>query len=139
MTRREQILTALAVALGTPGSPLPRNEADLDLLQPGVPLVVLHDGVPGQPEVTMSPLTYHYEHRADLDVMVIDGDATAAFDALVEAIGIRLAVDRTLGGLCDWVEAEAPAPSDVPVEGSQPIRAASIGLVLFYATPDPLG
>ncbi|MFN7224468.1 MAG: acyl-CoA transferase [Paracoccaceae bacterium] len=138
MTRREQILTALAAALGTAGNPVPRNDADLTRLPPGG-LVILHDGDPGQPDVTLSPLEYHYTHRAELDVMVIDDDATSVFDAVVTEIGIRLAADRTLGGLCDWIEAEAPAPSDVPVEGSQPIRAASIGVVLFYSTPDPLG
>ena len=138
MTRREEVLAALATALGTSGNPLPRNEADLSAI-PSDGLIVLHDGVPGQPEVTLSPLEYHYRHRAELDVMVIGDDPTGAFDAAVETIGTRLAVDRTLGGLCDWAEAEAPAPSDVPVEGSQPIRAASIGVVLFYSTPDTLG
>jgi hypothetical protein len=138
MTRREQILTALAAALGTAGNPVPRNDADLSAI-PATGLVVLHDGNPGQPEITLSPLEYHYTHRAELDVMVIADDATGAFDVLAEQIGARLALDRTLGGLCDWCEAEAPAPSDVPVDGSQPIRAASIGILIFYSTPDPLG
>lgn len=138
MTRREQILTALSVALGAPGAPIIRNDADLGDIPPGG-LLVLHDGAPGDPEVTMSPLEYHYTHRAELDVMVIADDATGVFDALVETIGLRLAADRTLGGLCDWVEAEAPAPSDVPVDGARPIRAATIGILLTYSTPDPLG
>jgi hypothetical protein len=138
MTRREQILTALAAALGGAAGPVARNDADLSDIPAGG-LVVLHDGNPGQPDITLSPLEYHYTHRAELDVMVIADNATAAFDAVAEQIGTRLALDRTLGGLCDWCEAEAPAPSDVPVDGAQPIRAASIGILIFYSTPDPLG
>ena len=30
------------------------------------------------------------------------------FDTLTASIGAAIAGDRTLGGLCDWVEAEAP-------------------------------
>jgi hypothetical protein len=136
MTRREQVLAALAEALCLPGIHARRNDADLNALG-DEGLVVLHDGNPGQPEVTLSPLEYHYRHRAELDVLVIDdGDA---FDRLAERIGAALAADRTLGGLCDWIEAEAPAPSDVPVEGAQPIRAATIIVTLYYSTPDPLG
>jgi hypothetical protein len=138
MTRRGQILTALAAALGGSGGPVPRNDADLgEILTTG--RIVLHDGAPGRPDITLSPLTYHYTHRAELDVMVMGDDVSTAFDDLAATIGTRLAVDRTLGGLCDWCEAEAPAPSDVPVEGAQPIFAASIGILIFYSTPDPLG
>ena len=33
-------------------------------------------------------------------------------DTLIAAIGTVLACYRTLGGLCDWIEAEAPASVD---------------------------
>lgn len=138
MTRREEVLAALAAAIGAPGNPVPRNDTNLWEIPPEG-LVVLHDGDPGQPEITLSPLEYHYIHRAELDLMIVADDATGAFDAWVKAIGEALNVDRTLGGLCDWIEAEAPAPSDVPVDGSQPIRAATIAVLIYYSTPDPLG
>ena len=132
------MLTALAQVLCAPGVWVRRNDADLAEI-PDDGLVVLHDGDPGQPEVTLSPLAYHYQHRAELDVMVIECGSSAKFDLLAERIGALIAADRTLGGLCDWIEAEAPAPSDVPVEGSAPIRAATIVVTLHYTTPDPLG
>ncbi len=50
-----------------------------------------------------------------------------------------LAADRTLGSLCDWVEAEAPQPVDLPVEGAASLKAAVIQVVLHYSTADPLG
>ena len=57
---------------------------------------------------------------------------------LCASIGTALAADRTLGGLCDWVEAEAPRPVDLPVEGAASLKAATIAVVLHYATDDPL-
>jgi hypothetical protein len=62
----------------------------------------------------------------------------AAFDTLCASIGTALATDRTLGGLCDWVQAEAPRPVDLPVEGAASLKAAVIALVLHYSTADPL-
>jgi len=38
----------------------------------------------------------------------------AAFDALLAELANAITSDRTLGGLCDWVEAEAPQPVDLP-------------------------
>jgi hypothetical protein len=62
----------------------------------------------------------------------------AAFDALTASIGAAIAADRTLVGLCDWIEAEAPRPVDLPVEGAAGIKAAVIPVILHYSTADPL-
>ena len=58
--------------------------------------------------MTLSPLRYHYQHRAEIEAVVPGADRDAAFDTLTASIGAALVADRTLGGLCDWVEAEAP-------------------------------
>ena len=139
MTKRERVLIALATALGDAFGPLARNVA-VPMVAPAAGLAVLHDGEPGKPEVTLSPLTYHYQHRAEIDVIVQDTDnADAVFDALVASLGAKLAADRTLGGLCDWAEAESPRPAEIAPEGAAPIKAAMVGVILHYATPDPLG
>lgn len=102
-------------------------------------LVILRDGDPGEPEYSFSPLQYHYEHRAQVEVFVQpDSDREALFDDLCRSVGAAVVADRTLGGLCDWCEAEAPAPDDTPVEGAPTYRAAVIGVRLHYAVSDPL-
>ena len=53
--------------------------------------------------------------------------------------GAAIASDRTLGGLCDWVEAEATASDELGVEGGLTVTAAAIPIRLHYATTDPLG
>ncbi len=113
-----------------------------DVLPERVPtagLLILRDGEPGEPEVTLSPLRYHYQHRAEIEAVVQGGARDATFDTLCTSIGAAIAADRTLGGLCDWVEAEAPRPVDLPVEGAASLKAAVIPVVLHYSTTDPLG
>jgi hypothetical protein len=58
---------------------------------------------------------------------------------LIASIGAAISADRTLGGLCDWVEAEAPRPVDMPVEGAASLKAAVIPVVLHCSASDPLG
>lgn len=137
-TLRETILAALHTRL----SALPATALRGDVLPERIPatgLIILRDGNPGEPEVTLSPLTYFYQHRAELEVVIQAGSGRdALFDALTADIGAVLASDRTLGGLCDWVEAEAPEPVDLPIEGAAALKAAVIIVVLHYATTDPL-
>lgn len=103
--------------------------------------VCLRDGDPGPPEVIMSPLTFIYEHEAELDIIVdaLPADRDARFDAIKVLVGAALAQDRTLGGLCDYVIADAPVSVDIPVDGGPPLKAATVGILLTYATADPLG
>ena len=137
-TTRETILAALQARLQTLTATVMRDEVLPERIPPAG-LIILRDGQPGEPEVTMSPLRYHFQHRAELEVIVqTPGNRAAAFDTLIAAIGTVLATDRTLGGLCDWVEAEAPAAVDLPVEGASSLKAAVITFVLHYSTTDPL-
>ena len=137
-TLRETVLSALHARLQSLAAPVLRGEMLPERIPPSG-LIILRDGKPGEPEVTLSPLTYFYEHRAELEVVIQAGAGRdALFDALTASIGAVLAADRSLGGLCDWVEAEAPEPVDLPIEGAAALKAAVIIVVLHYASPDPL-
>jgi len=137
-TTRELILAALHERL-QPLTALTLRDEVLPERIPAAGLLILRDGQPGEPEVTLSPLRYHYQNRAELEVVVQLGTGRAsAFDDLIAAIGAALEADRTLGGLCDWVEPEAPASVDLPVEGAAALKAAVITVVLHYSTTGPL-
>ena len=137
-TLRETVLAALHARLQTLSAPVLRGDVLPERI-PATGLIILRDGKPGDPEVTLSPLTYFYEHRAELEVLIQAGSGRdALFDALTAEIGAALAADRTLGDLCDCVEAEAPEPVDLPIEGAAALKAAVIIVVLHYASPDPL-
>ncbi|MGY9048417.1 acyl-CoA transferase [Puniceibacterium antarcticum] len=137
-TTRETILAALQARLQLLAATVLRDEVLPERI-PLAGLIILRDGQPGEPEVTLSPLRYHFQHRAELEVIVQSAnDRATAFDTLIAAIGTALAADRTLSGLCDWVEAEAPTSVDLPVEGALSLKAAVVTVVLHYTTADPL-
>ena len=140
-SKREQVLTALFAMIGSAlpaGVSLLRN-AVLPERIPAAGLLILRDGDPGEPAVTLSPLRYHYQHRAEVEIVVQAAtDRDAVFNVLAVGVGAALAVDRTLGGLCDWVEAEAPRPVDLAIDGAATLKAAVIVIELHYASADPL-
>lgn len=136
-TLRETILAELHTRL----SALPAIALRSDVLPERVPtkgLLILRDGEPGDPAVTLSPIAYHYQHRAEIEAVVQGANRHATFDALCASIGTAIATDRTLGGFCDWVETEAPRSVDLPVEGASCLKAAVIPVILHYTTADPL-
>lgn len=137
-TTRETILAALHARLQPLAALVLRDEILPERI-PAAGLIILRDGQPGESEVTLSPLRYHYQHRAELEVVVQAPNGRASvFDTLIATIGIALEADRTLGGLCDWVEPEAPASVDLPIEGAAALKAAVITVVLHYTTTGPL-
>jgi len=138
ISHREKTLAALHARLSELSVTALRSEVLPERIPPAG-LMILRDGNPGEAGVTLSPLTYHYQHRAELEVIVQSTtDRDALFDTLVAQIGAVIAADRTLQGICDWVEAEAPEPVDLAVEGAASLKAAIIPVVLHYAMADPL-
>ena len=136
-TIRETILAALHTRLLALSATVLRGDV-LPERVPAAGLLILRDGDPGEHEVTLSPLRYHYQHRAEIEAVVQGAGRDTGFDTLCATVGTALAADRTLGGLCDWVEAEAPQPVDLPVDGAASLKAAVIPVVLHYSTADPL-
>lgn len=104
-------------------------------------LIVVRDGDPGDPEMTMSPLSYTYAHAVRVEVAV-QGETIetriAALDAVLIPIGQAVEADRTLGGLCDWLEPTAPDRNDLRTEGAATQRWADFDLIATYSTPNPL-
>ena len=141
-TPRETILQALLAALQAVLGPTVLRGAILPERIPAGGVIILRDGDPGTPEVTLSPLRYHYEHHSEVEVIVqgkTPAARDAAFDTWLAELATAITDDRTLGGLCDWVEAEAPQPVDLPVEGAEALKAAIVPIILTYTTADPLG
>jgi hypothetical protein len=142
-SKREAVLNAVTarIVAALPGAEVKRNLAKAERIGPGG-LVVVRDGDPGEPEVMLSPLIYLYSHRVPVEIAAYESATLpreAVIDQMLGAIGAMLAGDRTLGGLCDWIEAEAPVADDVETLGALPGRVAEFAILAVYATPDPLG
>ena len=138
ISKRERILQALHMALSALPVAVQRGGSWGETLPPEG-LLILRDGDPGAPEVTLSPVTYHYVHAVEIEAFLSAHDhGDASFDLLTVRLGAALNADQTLGGLCHWVQTAAPQPIDVPGDLGALSKAAIVVVELHYSTDDPL-
>jgi len=137
---REQVLAALFLQIQRIPLAAVKREEPVPEKVPDGGLIILRDGDPGEPEVLLSPVTYLWQHRAEIEVIVqkAPAEATAGLDALLAELGAALSADRTLGGLVDWVEWSAPQTRDLAVDGAAGLKGAVVTVTLHYASSDPL-
>ena len=89
----------------------------------------------------LSPLVYVYSHRIPIELAAYETSSQSpeqVLDEMLGAIGVAVSGDRTLGGLCDFIEAQAPSTDDVETAGARSGRWADAAIVAVYGTPDPL-
>ena len=101
---------------------------------PAAGLLILRDGEPGEPEVTLSPLRYHYQHRAEIEAVVQGATRDAAFDTLCASIGAALTADRTLGGVCDSISMTDGGTIQLEQSSDATRASVSLGLTVVYRT-----
>lgn len=141
-SKREQALAGLFLCLkdNVTGLSVLRNEP-LPTKVPADGLIILRDGDPGEPEVTLSPTRYHYQHRAEIEALVQHGDPAqrdTALDTLLETVAQALDGQTSLGGLVDYLHIETPDFLSETVEGAPTIKAAVVPIILEYSTSNPL-
>ena len=142
ISKREQALQGLFLCLqnGLSDIAVTRNDP-VPVKIPKTGLMILRDGDPGEPEVTLSPTRYHYQHQAEIEVLVQEADIVKrdmALDVLVVALGSALIVDPYLNGSVDYMSIGAPEFILEAVEGAPAIKAAVIPITLEYSTLNPL-
>ena len=106
MSIREMVLTACFSRLASGVQATVRRNEALPERVPAEGLVVMRDGEPGEPHVTLNPRTEFYSHRVELEVFVTpsaDGGGEETLDALTQAIAAALGTDPSLGGLAENV------------------------------------
>lgn len=139
---REQVLSALFAGLQmleTPTVRVYRNQDKPQKVEGG--MIILRDGASEEPDVLLSPLTYIYEHLAHVEVMVQAPDADtrdSELDALLGAIGGIITGNRSLNGLAEWMESNAPAFVEEPIEGAPTVKMAQLSIMVRFVTNDPL-
>ena len=140
MTPRETILVALHARL----SALPATALRGDVLPERMPvegLMILRDGEMGEPEVSLSPMTYHWQHQVAIELFVADADAAARdarMDGLLTELAGLIEADRTLGGVIEYAEIGAPKFDELAPDGSSGIKACLLPVVLHYSSAGPL-
>lgn len=136
-SKRETALTGIFLCLqeNIDGVTVLRNEV-LPARIPSEGLLILRDGKQDEPEITLSPTIYHYQHRAELEVIV--QAPGSVLDTLLITVAQALDGETTLGGAVDYLRIETPEFLSEPVEGAPTIRGAVIPIILEYSTSNPL-
>lgn len=138
---REQVLSTLHARLQVGlAAPVRRNEA-LPERVPAEGLVILRDGEPGEPDVTLNPRTELYRHQVEIEPFLTcpaDGSGEAMLDALIKSIGPALATDPSLGGLAEDLVLGAPAVGVLAIEGAVPILTARLVITVECLVRDPI-
>jgi hypothetical protein len=141
MSLREQVLRTLFYGLRTvPSLTVKRNEA-LPQTVPAGGLVILRDGEPGEPDVTLNPRREFYSHRGEIEAYVtqpVGGAGEEVLDIFLAQIAAALALDRSLGGLAENLYLSAPETSVLLIEGAAPILTARLTVTIEYLVSDPL-
>jgi hypothetical protein len=140
-SRREQVLAGLSQRLQSGLAATVRRNEVLPEKVPTAGLVILRDGDPGEPDVTLNPRTEFYSHRVEIEAyMARDpvGSGEAALDALLGAISAALRIDPSLGGLAENLTPSAPETGALAIEGAAPILTARLIVTVDYLVSDPL-
>jgi hypothetical protein len=141
-SKAEQVLDALKTLLETiPDAVVERNSV-LPEKVPAAGLIILRDGDPGEPEQALGGFgSTYYQHAVEVEVYVEEGDAAArdaAFDALLQQIGVALDADPTFGGLAFGLTYSRPEPSIEAIAGAPAIKSATLTVTVDYEADAPL-
>ena len=141
-SKAEQILDALKVLLETvPDAVVERNSV-LPEKVPDGGLIILRDGDPGEPEQALGGFgNAYYQHAVEIEVYLEEGDAAArdaAFDTLLQQIGVALESAPTLGGLAFGLTYARPESGIEAVSGAPAIKNATLTVTIDYESTAPL-
>lgn len=142
MSQRENAIGALFAVLGqlSLGATVKRN-AVLPERVSDQAMAILRDGDMGEPEVSLSPLTYHWQHQVVIELFVADPDASARdarMDGLLVELATLIEVDRTLSGVIEYAEIGPPKFDEMAPDGIGGIKACLLPVVLHYGSSGPL-
>lgn len=142
MSQRENAIGALFAVLGqlSLGTMVKRNAALPERIADHA-MAILRDGEMGEPEVSLSPLTYHWQHQVAIELFVADPDAStrdARMDGLLTELATLIETDRTLAGVVEYAEIGQPKFDELAPEGTSGIKACLLPVVLHYSSAGPL-
>ena len=142
MSQRENAIGAVFAVLGqlSLGTTVKRNAALPERIADHA-MAILRDGEMGEPEVSLSPLTYHWQHQVAIELFVANPDAStrdARMDGLLTELATLIEADRTLAGVVEYAEIGQPKFDELAPEGTSGIKACLLPVVLHYSSPGPL-
>lgn len=146
MSKRTDVLAAIKRLIQTalPDAQvigLDDEEAKPEAVGPGGQVIV-RSGVPGDPDIDLSPPTWWWEHVVPIEISTYRQPGVRTqlvLDQMIARIDAARQADPTLGGLCISLDATMPVDGEQNIPGAVPVGWADFNLVPFYSTTSPLG
>ena len=142
MSQRENAIGALFAVLGqlSLATTVKRNAALPERIADHA-MAILRDGEMGEPEASLSPLTYHWQHQVAIELFVANPDAStrdSRMDGLLTELASLIDADRTLAGVVEYAEIGQPKFDELAPEGTSGIKACLLPVVLHYSSSGSL-
>lgn len=141
MSKPIKIINALFENLKLINSVMVLKNEPLPQKIPKTGIIFLRDGNLGEPEVLLSPLIYIYQHQAEIEVIVQDVDSNIRdelLDKLLLKVNEFIGKSGNLNNLVDYISIGTPEFLLEAPEGTVPIKAAIIPIILEYSTQNIL-
>lgn len=104
-------------------------------------MIILRSGKCEIVETILSPVSYILELRPELEILVQDINDDKRYNQMlkiVKKVSDCLKDDFSLGGTVDYLHTEPPEYSDENIDGTPPIRVASIPIIIEFVSNNPL-
>lgn len=103
------------------------------------PLWLVKAGAAGDPVESLSPHTFLWTRRAEVEIALVPASTETALDAAIQAVGDALRVDPTLGGVVQDSWPDAPTLLQESPDGATIYRAAIVPINMMYTSLSALG
>lgn len=115
------------------GAERPRRTSDLET-------VTLRDGELDQPDVDLSPPTWHWTHRVPIEMRAYKQSRSlrTVLDEMAGKVGAAVAADRFLGGRVSFLDVSGLDVEPLSSFGSRTELGASFDIIATYSTTTPL-
>ncbi|MCB9990683.1 MAG: hypothetical protein H6867_04810 [Rhodospirillales bacterium] len=142
MSKAEDVLNKLKELIEAQTSAKVERNMDAPEKIPTDGLIVIHDGDPGEPDITLGGFSNtYYSHAIEIEIYVQEGNATqrdAKFDLLLQQIDTVLQAKPPLEGVVDGLLYGRPEITTQAVEGGAAIKTGILVVQADYEAPTPI-
>ncbi|WP_088183583.1 hypothetical protein [Sphingobium sp. Z007] len=102
--------------------------------------VWIRDGELAEPDIDLSPATYHYSHRIPVEIAAYSSSEPLrlVLNRMASMIAAPIKADRFLGGLVDYIDVTALELVSINAIGAQTQKGGMFDIVATYTTDSPL-
>lgn len=142
MSKAEDILNKLKELIAQESAAKVERNSDAPEKIPAAGLVIIRDGDPGEPDITLGGFSNtYYSHDIEIEIYVQEGDSAqrdTKFDLLLQQIDTVLQAKPPLEGIADGLLYGRPEITTQAVEGGAAIKTGILIVQADYESATPI-